>query len=144
MSDSDRQKAPERPLPAPEDELNAQFWEHCGSGKLCFQRCTQCGAWRHLPRFLCADCGSGEWQWEESSGRGCIYTWTVTHQAPMQAFAGATPYAAVVVELEEGVRLVSGVRDLQPNELSIGLPVEVVFEPVSETMLIPLFRRRST
>jgi uncharacterized OB-fold protein len=123
--------------------MNAAFWKELArSGELRFQRCAACGAWRHPPRHLCARCGSERAAWARSSGRGTILTWTVTHQAFHPAFAAELPYAAVVTELEEGVRLVSGVRDLPLAALRLGLPVEVVLESAAEGVLLPFVRPR--
>ncbi len=128
-----------KPVPDPEG-LNAEFYQHCARGELRFQRCSECNAWRHLPRFMCAQCGSVRWTWAPASGRGKIFTWTVTHQAMHPAFAGDVPYAVVVVELEEGVRMVSALRGVSPADLQLGLPVRVEFEPVSEGVALPVFR----
>ena len=119
---------------------NAEWYAHCAKGELHFQRCTECRSWRHLPRHMCPHCGSTEWEWEASSGRGVIYTWTVAHQAMHPAFADDVPYAIVVVELEEGVRMVSGIRGLVPDELKLELPVRVEFEPVAPELALPYFR----
>lgn len=135
--------ATKKPVPSPHDELNAQFWEHCARERLCFQRCSGCGTWRHLPRLMCAKCGSPDWEWRESSGRGCIFSWTVTHRTPHPAFAEDVPFAVVIVELEEGVRMVSGVRDLPNEQLALDLPVEVVFERRSDAAALPYFRPKS-
>ena len=131
-----------RPGPMPENLLDQEFWANCSARKLCFQRCKSCKTWRHLPRLMCASCGSPQWEWQESSGRGHIYTWTVTHQAMLPAFAAETPYAAVIVELEEGVRMVSGVQGIALDEIEIDLPVEVTFMAISEDTNIPVFRHR--
>ena len=131
-----------RPLPQPDDDLTAAFWEHCARGELRFQRCASCGTWRHLPRPLCANCGSKEWSWQPSSGRGKIYSWTITHQPLLRNFPEPVPYASIVVELEEGVRMVSGLRGLAPSELRLDLPVEVLFEDAGEDMRLPFFRPR--
>ncbi len=130
------------PLPQPDDDLVAEFWAHCAREELRFQRCSACGDWRHLPRLRCARCGSGEFRWERSSGRGRVYSWTVTHQAPLPAFAGRVPYAALVVELDEGVRMVSGLVEATPDVLRLDLPVEVVFERVGPDAALPQFRPR--
>lgn len=132
-----------RPLPNPDDPLVAEFWEHCARGELRFQRCRGCGKWRHLPRVSCARCGSSEWSWERSSGRGKIYSWTITHQPLIRNFPEPVPYAVIVVELEEGVRVVSGLRNLEPAKLTLDLPVEVVFETVAEGVQMPFFRPRA-
>ncbi|MEE8581012.1 MAG: OB-fold domain-containing protein [Myxococcota bacterium] len=122
--------------------LNAEFYERCAAGTLCFQRCRDCGTWRHIPRIMCAKCASPSWEWTPSSGRGRIYSWTVTHQAPHPAFAAETPYAVVVVEMEEGVRLVSRLRGLPPDAIELDLPVEVEFEKLSESVALPIFHPR--
>lgn len=126
----------------PDTLLDQEFWAFCSERKLCFQKCSSCGIWRHLPRLMCAGCGSAEWEWLESSGKGHIYTWTITHQAMLPAFADEVPYASVVVELEEGVRMVSGVEGIALDEIDLDLPVEVTFRAISEDMNIPVFRHR--
>ena len=135
------QPSPPKPIPDP-DGLNAEFYEQCAGGRLCFQRCTACSTWRHLPRDMCPQCGSPEWEWSPSTGRGRIYSWTVTHRAMHPSFAKEVPYAVVLVELEEGVRMVSGLRGLSPEALELDLPVEVELEPISEKIALPYFRPR--
>ena len=131
------------PKPRPVlDGATAEFYAFCRDGELRFQRCSTCGAWRHPPRVLCAVCGSPRWSWEPSSGRGQVFSWTVVHQATHPAFASEAPYAVVVVETDEGVRFVSNLRDAGPEVLRLGLPVEVVFEPVDDTLTLPMVRRR--
>lgn len=131
-----------RPAPMPELLLDEEFWGFCSDHRLCFQCCKSCSTWRHLPRSMCAACGSPEWEWLESSGRGHIYSWTITHQAALPSFADQVPYAVAVVELEEGVRMVSGVQGIALDEIEIDLPVEVAFETISEDMSIPIFHHR--
>jgi uncharacterized OB-fold protein len=134
-----RPGAAARPLPRPEG-LGAEFYAHCNRGRLCFQRCDACGRWRHLPRHMCPACGSPAWSWSESSGRGRLHSWTVTHAPLHPAFAAELPYVVAVIELEEGVRMVSGVRGVAPEALALELPVEVTFERVSEDVALPYFR----
>jgi len=100
-----------KPLPALEG-LAGEFYGFCKQGALHFQRCTACRAWRHVPREMCAECGSWEWSWQASSGRGRIFSWTVVARALHPAFREDAPFAAVVVEMEEGVRLLSHVEDV--------------------------------
>jgi len=138
------ERARKRPLPSPEDPLVAEFWEHCNRGELRFQRCSECGSWRHLPGFACAECGSDRWTWELSSGRGRIHSWTITQQPLLRDFPEPVPYAVVVVEMDEGVRMVSGLRSLAPSALELELPVEVLFETVAEGVRLPFFAPRST
>jgi uncharacterized OB-fold protein len=131
-----------RPLPRL-DGLNGEFYTECArQGCLVFQRCDACGAFRHPPRILCAACASDRVSWVPSTGRGTIFSWTVTHRATHPAFASEAPYAVVVTELEEGVRLVSGLRELAPAQLALGLAVEVALEEVAEGILLPFVRPR--
>jgi uncharacterized OB-fold protein len=124
--------------------LNAEFYAHCAAGELRFQRCRACNAWRHPPRHRCAACGSPEWSWERSSGRGRVFSWTVTHQALDPAYADELPYAVVVVELEEGPRLVGNLRGADPAGLTLDLPVEVELETVTENVALTHFRPSSS
>ena len=122
---------------------SGEFYGFCRVGELRFQRCGGCGNWRHVPRELCADCGSWDWSWEPSSGRGVVFSWTVVDRALHPAFVDDIPYAAVIVEMEEGVRLLSTVVDVEPADLKIGLPVEVFFDAMTEEVSLPRFRRVS-
>ena len=132
-----------KPLPVLEG-LTKEFYAWCKRGELRFQRCTACRAWRHVPRELCARCGSPAWAWERSSGRGRVFTWTTVARAMHPAFQQDTPYAAVVIELEEGVRLLSRVVDCPPEELEIGMAVAVRFEDVTAEVTLPVFARAAS
>ena len=124
--------------------LHGEFYEHCARGELRFQRCSACKTWRHVPRELCAACGSFDWSWELSSGKGRVFTWTVVVRALHPAFHGQEPYAPVVVEMDEGLRLLGRVLDCPPEELEIDMPVEVVFDDTGEGVSLPVFRRTSS
>lgn len=120
--------------------LTGEFYGHCARGELRFQRCDACGAWRHPPRYRCGACGSDAWTWTRSSGRGRVFTWTVTHRPIDPAFADEVPYAIVVAELEEGPRLVGNLRGLDPSLLRLDLPVEVGFDAAGEGVALVHFR----
>jgi uncharacterized OB-fold protein len=79
------------------------------------------------------------WEWEAVSGRGTLFSWTVTHQAIHPAFADALPYAIVVVELEEGVRVVSGVRGLAPSDLRLALPLQAEIDQIDDAIGLVYF-----
>ena len=129
-----------KPLPAL-DGLTKEFYNWCHRGDLRFQRCGACQAWRHVPRPMCAACGSFEWTWQRSSGRGTVFSWTVTERPMHPAFQNDVPYAPVVIDMEEGVRLVSEMLDCSPDELEIGMPVELVFDHVTPEITLPKFKR---
>ncbi len=118
-------------LPTPVG-LTAEWYAHCARGELRFQRCNACGRWRHPPRHLCAACGSEKWSWEPARGRGVLFSWTVTHQALHPGFADAMPYAVLVVELEEEVRVVCGARGIDNADLALDLPVAIEIDRVND------------
>lgn len=130
-----------KPLPGL-DGLSAEFYAFCRQERLHFQRCRACQTFRHVPREMCAECNSFDWEWVPASGRGTVFTWTVVERALHPAFADDTPLAPVVVEMEEGVRLLATMLDCPPAELSIGMPVEVAYEAVTDEVTLPRFRRR--
>lgn len=135
---------PERPgrvLPAGDGPLGEGSVLSAETGRLHLQRCADCGTWRHPPRFRCAACGSDAVAWEPVSGRGRVFTWTVTHRPVDPAFAAEVPYAVVVVELEEGPRVVGNLLGIATEELSLDLPVEVVVEAAGPRAACLHFRR---
>ncbi len=129
-----------KPLPSLHG-LAGEFYGWCAKGELRFQRCGACGRFRHVPREICAQCGSFEWTWERSGGRGKVFTWTEVVRALHPAFGGEAPYAPVIVEMDEGVRMLSRVLDCPADALAIGMPVEVSFVAVNESLSLPFFRR---
>ena len=137
---SDLESGTSKPLPALEG-FAGEFYGYCREGELRFQRCADCGAWRHVPRELCAHCGSARWEWARSSGRGRVFSWTVARRPLHPAFVDAVPYAPTIIEMEEGVRIVSTVVDVEPDDLEIDMEVEVVFDPVTPEITLPRFRR---
>jgi uncharacterized protein len=119
----------------------ADFYRFCKQHELRFQRCTECGAWRHIPRDMCAKCGSFKWEWARSSGRGKVFSWTTATQPMMPQFADQVPYSPVIVELDEGVRMVTWLTGVKPEELKLGMLVEVAFDDVTPDVSLPKFRR---
>jgi len=89
---------------------------------------------------MCPECNSWNTEWVKASGRGKVYSWMVAFQPFHPAFFGDVPYAVVMVELEEGVRLTANMVDCKPDDLYIGMPVEVVFDDVTEEITLPKFR----
>lgn len=126
-----------RILPSPAGP-NAEFYRWLARGELRLQRCGACGTWRHPPRHRCPACGSRDVTWERASGRGRVFSWTVTHQPLDPAFE--PPYAVLVVALEEGPRLVGNLAGLAPSDLRLDLPVVVELEPVSDGVTLLRFR----
>jgi hypothetical protein len=116
------------------------YWEGALRGELLGQACAACGKLRHPPRPMCPHCHCLERKLVRLSGRGEVYSWIVPrHPAPV-GFAEAPVVA--LVELEEGIRIVSNVVGAAPGQVRQGLPVEVAFEPTRSGKAVPVFRPR--
>jgi len=124
---------------APTVSLDNQFfWDGVKDHTLLIQRCTGCQALRHPPRPMCPRCNSVGWDTIEASGRGEVYSFVMPHHPPFPWFE--YPYIVVLVELEEGVRLVSNLCGIAPEEVTIGQPVEVFYEHFDDGLVLPQFR----
>ena len=123
-------------VPPVTDDDNRFFWEGVEEGRLLLQRCSGCGELRHPPGPMCPSCLSLEWQAEEASGRGTIYSWVLSHH-PTEP--DAEPRVVVLVDLEEGVRLVANLQGVPATEVATGLAVEAFFAEVGG-VLLPQFR----
>ncbi len=128
------------PIPAPRKYLDFQgFWQGADEGKLILQRCGSCGTWCHIPQPMCPKCHSVEKTWAPVSGKGKVYSWVTYYESPHPGFKA--PYAVVLVELEEGMRIVSNLVDVQPKDIKMGMPVEVTFEKIAENFVLPKFKK---
>ena len=137
---SDTTTAYKLPLPR-RHGMAAEFYAFCRKHELRFQRCLDCATWRHIPREMCAHCGSFRTEWAKSSGRGKLFSWTTVRQPMLPQFT--VPYSPVIIELEEGVRLLSWLTDAGPDDLQLDAPVEVVFDDVTPEVTLPKFKRRA-
>ncbi len=127
------------PQPMADSEAVA-WWEAAAEHRLVVQRCTECAHTRLPPTPICPECRSEGSEWHEVSGRGEIYSYTVVHR-PI-ALDQQVPFVIAVVALEGagGVRMISNIVDADPDELSIGLALEVAWEDMSDDLAIPRFR----
>ena len=123
------------------DEENKWFWEACARHELILQKCRACSTLRYTPRALCPACLSAETDYVRSSGRGRVYTFTVTVQNQAPGFREELPYVLAYVELDDGPRILSNVVGIPPEEVSVGMPVAVEFEDVAEGLSLPKFRK---
>lgn len=128
-----------KPLPNINLE-SAPFWDGTRRHELLIQKCRGCGRFRFYPRSICPDCLSYEADWLKVSGRGRIYSFTISHRYLSPGFKADVPYNIAIVELEEGVRLMSNIVGCRNEDLRVGLPVEVVFEDVTSEITIPKFK----
>lgn len=125
-----------RPVPVP-DEASAPFFDGAARGELMLQRCGACGAFMWPVRARCVQCFSAEVEWTPASGHADLYSFVVVHQ-PYPGFE--EPYVLATVETREGVRFNTSIVDADAGELEIGMPLEVVFERVSDEVVVPKFK----
>ncbi len=129
----------QHPSPYPDWETRG-YWEGCGRHELVLQRCRACRAVQHRPRALCATCLSSDIEHFVASGRGTVYTSSVTNQNQAPPFARSCPYVLAYVELEEGPRILTNIVGCEPEAVSIGMPVQVDFYDVEGGLAVPRFR----
>ena len=116
------------------------FWNAVKQRKLVFQRCKECGQWLHPPRPMCHKCRSFDLEWVESTGKGKIYSYVVFTREVHPLYR--VPFEVVLVEMDdEKVRFVSNMVDTDPDELYIGMPVEVEFVDINDDWSLPWFRK---
>jgi len=116
----------DKPLPD-QSKVAKPYWRAATEGRLEIQRCESCERFVFPPRYACPYCHSESLAWTEVSGEGSIYTYSVVHRSPTSAWEGETPYVIAIVELEEGAFIFSSVS-VDPTEVQVGQPVNVVFE----------------
>ncbi|MCR5866199.1 Zn-ribbon domain-containing OB-fold protein [Aquincola sp. J276] len=126
--------AADRPLAAPvRDAFTTPFFDAANQSRLLLRRCEACSQPHWYPRPVCPLCGSARTAWQEASGRGTVYSVTVTRHAPV-------PYAVAYVTLEEGPTMLTNIVDADLDSLRIGMAVTVTFKPAEDGSAIPMFR----
>ncbi len=124
----------------PTDEILAEpFWKHLAEGRLALQRCVKCGTFRHPPSEICHKCMSFELEWAEVSGKGNLYSFTVARHSVHTSLDAQVPYVIALVELDEGVRIVSGIPGATAKDLRIGMRLVCTVTPVSAGFALPYF-----
>ena len=120
------------------DDLDAPFWDGCNRGEFRVQRCRQCGR-SYWPATCCIEHGGGAMEWVQARGRGVVHSFTVYHHAYDPADADRVPYVVAVVKLDEGPFFHTDLVECEPDDVTVGLPVEVVFDHVRGEA-VPHFR----
>jgi hypothetical protein len=126
-----------RPRPAITRD-NSFFWAGVQAEKLLIQRCV-CERFRHPPGPMCPICHSFDWTAIEADGNGRIYSFVVAHHPPVPPFD--YPNVIVLIELVEGVRIVSNLVDVDPPQVAVGMPVRATFPEVEAGRRLLQFER---
>jgi uncharacterized protein len=129
-----------KPLPAP-DADSAAFWRGLHDGVLLLQHCADCGHVQYYQQAMCRQCGGENLVHRAASGRGKVHSFSVVHRAPGPAFKADLPYAVLLIDLEEGPRMISTYTGGKPEEVTFDMDVVLVCETISEDVTLPRFRR---
>lgn len=128
-----------RPRPHPSAD-SQPYWDGAKRHELMLPFCRSCSEFFFYPRAFCPRDFSWDIEWRRVSGRGVLHAFTIIHRAFQPGFD--TPYVTALVQLEEGVRLMANLLDVEPDPaaIEIGMPVEVVFENLDDQWTIPQFK----
>lgn len=124
-----------KPLPTPTD-VSRPYWDALKLGEIRLQRCTACGDLQFYPRSMCRRCGGSELVWEVVGNTGVVYSATVIHRPPFEAFASSVPYVYAIVELDAGPRLVTNIVSEDVESVRIGMPVTAQFDDEGDVTLL--------
>jgi uncharacterized OB-fold protein len=114
------------------------FWEGTAAGELRIQHCPDCDRLRHPPGPMCPSCGAEKQDWVVASGRGTVFSYVVHHHPKVPGHE--PPFVIALVELEEGVRMLGNLIDVDPATVTIGQPVEVALTTVDDELTLPNWR----
>ena len=122
----------------PADLEMAPYWAATLEGRLLIQRCVPHGHAQLYGRAHCITC-RGEVRWEDASGFGTVYSFTVLRQHHSRSLRHLLPLVVALVDLAEGPRIMTNLVDVAPEAVRVGMRVEVYFERVSDHAALPLF-----
>jgi uncharacterized OB-fold protein len=133
----------DKPLPVP-DPVTRPYWDGLKAHELRVQCCEDCFKAVFYPRVVCPYCGSRQLAWMTCSGKGTLHAFTIAHRGMPAAFKSGAPYVVAMVELEEGARMMTNLVGVEPSleAVRIGMPVEIVFDDVTDAVTLAKFRPR--
>lgn len=129
--------AGQRPAPVPLN-FSQPFWEAARKGVLLLQYCPVAKKYQFYPRPVSVYTGKRNLEWREASGKGTVYTYTITHRPP-EPFKNVAPYVVATVELPERVRIVTNLVNCPVDQVRIGMPVRVAWVRITDAFMYPVF-----
>ena len=126
----------ERILPT-DSEIARPYWEGCRLGELRLQHCASCDQYQFYPRILCSHCSASDLSWRRVSGQAVVSSFTVVRRAVSPAYAA--PYVVALVTLDEGPCMMTNIVIDDPQKVSVGAAVNVMFEPWGADYVLPVF-----
>ena len=134
-----------KPVPMPVHE-DKEFWAGAKRHELLLKKCGKCGAWVWYTDSVCQECQAMKnFEWVKASGKGTVWSYSVVYRSFSRGWAPEElPYISVIVDLEEGTRFCANLRECKPEDVKIGMPVEIFFDDVTEHVTLPQFRSLKT
>lgn len=118
--------------------VTTEFWAACKQERLIYQYCLSCELANFIPAMRCRHCLSPKLVWQQSSGEGSLYSWSIVWRPQMPSFR--VPYAVAIVELDEGYKMFSNVVEAEPEGLFRGMRLSVIFHVIDDELTLPYFR----
>lgn len=131
-------KSPRFDLPTPDLEQQP-YWDAAREHRLLIKRCGSCRRPHFYPRPFCPHCWSSQVEWEEASGSGTLYTFSIVRRNDLPPFNERVPYIAAIVDLDEGVRMMTNLEQCHERDARIGMRVRVAFREETDEFTIPVF-----
>src|SRR5665213_2839648 len=129
-----------RPKPNITEEIRP-FWDAVNQRRFMLMRCQTCSAW-YWPaaycRFHANEPFFGNMKWEEASGKGKVFAFNIHRKNNNPSFP--TPYVVALIELQEGPMFGTNIIGCEPEDVRIGLPVEIAFTDFDDGLILPQFR----
>lgn len=122
----------------------ASFWKACNEERFLVQECRQCGRTQYPYRAMCCHCWSSDIRDRQISGGGHVWSYSVVHRNQTQPFSAWGTYVVAVIELPEGVKVISNVVGCSPDAVRVGMPVQLAFASAAERGKIPVFVAQNT
>lgn len=130
--------------PLPEiTTVSEPFYKAAKDRRLLIQRCKECNNDIYYPKSVCPHCWSNNLEWYASKGKGKLYSYTIVHAGAPEEFKEAIPYVIGVIDLDEGVRMISWIVECNHKDIKCDADVEVVFKDLNQEFALPMFRLRS-
>lgn len=122
------------------NDLTSPFWEASKEERYLVQWCGSCNSAIYYPREVCPSClVSDHLEWKESPGNGEVYTFNVMHKPGLPFMTDRLPFVIALVTLDEGIRVVTNIVNCEPSTVSVGMPVKLAWEDLSDGRKIPVF-----
>lgn len=126
--------------PAKRERFTEAYWAGARKHQLMLQTCRTCEKLTHPPGPLCKHCLSDEIDHRPASGLATVYAYTISHRPLHEEFKADLPYVVALVDLDEGVRIMTWIVDCKHEDLRIGMRVQVCFERITDDITLHRFR----